>query len=340
VNFQPRGAAKAATAAAALCAAATVLAACSSGSGAAGPTGSSAGASPTQSSASPSQSPSTAPAAAATSPLTGQPASAAVLARPAVVVVVAVGTGRTVRGVAQADVVYQEFDHPGTSRLVAAYQTQDAVVGPVTTTSPADPRVMSLMGLPVFAFNGGSTGFVKQVGPTIVTARPAASFVSLFAHLGGVPYASTAALRASAPTAAPAPQGLLSFTGPTVAQATGVHQVTRVSVAVPGQSTEHWVWTGRGWAGPAGTTVTNIVVQYVPYKKLTPSKGPSVESAQIVGTGLATVVGGTSAATCTWSRPQLLNITNYYDAKALPVALTPGRTWVVYAPPGTKVTTS
>ena len=112
-----------------------LLAGCGSGAGA----GSSSFPLATSASSSPSSTASgtTRPSPVATAPLTGLPAgSAAALASPIVVVdVQVIGGGVGLRGVGQADVVYQEFDNPGISRLIAAFQSQDATVGPVAATA-------------------------------------------------------------------------------------------------------------------------------------------------------------------------------------------------------------
>jgi hypothetical protein len=83
-----------------------------------------------------------------------------------------------------------------------------------------------------------------------------------------------------------------------------------------------------------------VVVQNVAYKALTPSHDPTVQSAQLLGTGSCLVVTGGSSIAGTWIRRQLLGITNYVDLKAVPVPLLPGRSWVILAPPGTKAVTS
>ena len=323
----------------AVAAAGLLLAACSAGAGAAAPGASTSAAAP---SASPSTS-ATKLAVVPLLPLTGQPAaSAAALTRPIVVVdVTFTGNGAGIRGVGQADLIYQEFPNPGVSRLVAGFQSQDAPsVGPVAATSPMDVRVVDLWALPVLAFNGGPTGFVKQVGPTVVTPRSTTSFAALF-HLDGSSfYASTSTLRASAPGASPAPQGLLSFGGPTAKSGAGAHPVTHLSVTVPGQPRQNWSFNGTGWVGPGGVAVTNLVVQTVSYKTLTSAKSPTVHTAVLIGTGPATVIGGGYAVSCTWIRAQPLKITNYFDSKSLSIALTPGRTWIILVPAGTAVSTS
>ena len=329
-------------AAAAVATAALLLAACGGGSPAVTPSST-----PTGSSSSPTATASTtptatAPAAAGRGTLTGLPmATVAALDRPIVVIDVGFPAGRAApSGINLADVVYQEFDRPGRSRLVAVYQSQDAgTVGPVVDTSPIDWRVTSVMALPVLAFASGSTGFVKQVGPTVVTPRPYATYPSLFRHSGGGLYASTSVLRASAPAAAPAPKGLISF-GSSAAESKAARKVTHLTVAVPGQPTQSWTFNGQLWVGPGGVTATNVVVQIVPYKTLAPNHAPPVGSALIIGSGPGTVVAGGVSVAVSWFRQQLTSITNYVDVHAFPVTLLPGRSWVIFAPPGTKAVTS
>ena len=320
--------------------AALLLAACSGGATAATPIGSG---STGPSSASPKATPSPSRAApAGYGTLTGLPmASAAQVDRPIVVIDIGLGPGRPApKGLAQADVVYQEFDAAGRSRLIAVYQSQDAgAVGPVVATAPTDWRVTSLMALPVLGFDGGPTGFVKQVGPTVVTPRSSVSFPSLYQHSGSSLYTSTSRLRASAPKAAPAPKGLISF-GTSAAGSLTARKVRHLSLTIPGHASESWTWNGRLWIGPGGISATNIVVQNVSYKTLVPSHGSAVQSAQLLGSGTGTVVAGGVSVVCTWYRKALLNITNYVDVHAVPVPLLPGRSWIILAPPGTKAVTS
>jgi hypothetical protein len=43
------------------------------------------------------------------------------------------------------------------------------------------------------------------------------------------------------------------------------------------------------------------------------------------------------AAWGTWSKPGLGDITNFLDAAHLPMVFLPGPTWIILAPPGTRV---
>ena len=341
-EMRSAGGSRGAVAAAAVATTALLLAACGGGSAAVTPSSS-----PTGSSSSPTPSTSTTPTAstpavAGRGTLTGLPmATVAALNRPIVVVDVGFTAGQAApSGINQADVVYQEFDRSGRSRLVAVYQSQDTgTVGPVVDTSPVDWRVTSVMRLPVLAFASGSTGFVKQVGPTVVTPRSYDTYPSLFRHSGGGLYASTSALRSSAPGAPAAPMGLISF-GNSAAKSKAARKVTHLTVAVPGQPTQSWTFNGHLWVGPGGVTATNVVVQNTPYKTLIPNHAPPVGSALIIGSGQGTVVAGGVSVAVSWFRLQLTSITNYVDVHAFPVTLLPGRSWVIFAPPGSKAVTS
>jgi hypothetical protein len=319
---------------------AALLAAC--GGGSAGPT-STTSAAPTLSSpsASPSTSPTATVAPAGEAPLTDLPvSSAALLHRPVVAVSVRLRPGAAVTGLRGADLVYEEFDQPGMSRLLAIYQSTDATVGPVAATAPVDPKLLVLLGRPGYAFAGGPEGFVVQVKPSVVTGRSTATYPSLYqAGAGGVTV-STAALRSSATGGAlAAPPGTIPFASGGAPAPTNGKPVTRVTITVAGHAPEVWAWNGSAWAGPGGALVTNVVVQQVAYRTLTPHKAAAVGSAQPYRRGPATVVAGPHALAVTWERAQPLQITNYL-VQNHPIGLLPGWTWVVLAPTGSQVALS
>ena len=92
--------------------------------------------------------------------------------------------------------------------------------------------------------------------------------------------------------------------------------------------------------------VANVVVQTVPYKQVGGRHaGTAVESAHVIGKGTVEVFSGSAggsgtAAPGTWSKPHLNQLTNYMDGNDFPMAFQPGPTWVIFAPKGTKVSTS
>ncbi len=275
-------------------------------------------------------------------PLTGLPLTvAAAVTRPivAVVVVRAPGVAGAV-GLGSSDIVFQEFDRPGRSRLLALFQTYDVrSVGPVADTAPVDIRLLTPMAVPVYAYVSGPTGFIAQARPDVVTPRSAVTSPGLFRSAGGI-FTSTSALRASAPNAQPAPAGLFSFDAVPAGKARGARTVSRATITVPGQVAQSWTWTGKAWAGPGGLSRTNLVVQTVVYKLLTPSKGPRVSSADVIGSGASTVLAGNVAVAGQWIRPAPAQVTNYVDSAAIPFSLMPGNSVVLLVPPGTRVTLS
>ena len=90
----------------------------------------------------------------------------------------------------------------------------------------------------------------------------------------------------------------------------------------------------------------NIVVQNVPYKTVFLSRkyGLTTTSARVIGSGSALMLSETGTAGTavkgTWSKPGIHDVTNYLDANNRPVGFQRGSTWVILAPPGTRVSTA
>ena len=94
------------------------------------------------------------------------------------------------------------------------------------------------------------------------------------------------------------------------------------------------------WAGPGGLLRTNLIVETVVYKLLTPSKSATVASADVIGTGASTVLAGNVAVAGTWIRPAPQQVTNYVDASAVPFSLAPGTSMILLVPAGTRLVVS
>jgi hypothetical protein len=318
-----------------------LLAGCSGGSSGPGPGSSASGSVPTATSPAPTQSASATATPVGQAPLTGLPVTSLLaLTRPVVGVAVSYVPGAATAGLGAADVVYQEFDRAGHSRLVALYQSTDAVsVGPVAATAPVDLRLLELFRTPTYAFAGGATGFVAQAKPPQVTARNSTTFKSLFRVGAGGLVASTVALRSSAPGALAPLGGVLTFASPAAPAPTSGTALRRLTVTVPGQAAETFTWTGSAWAGPGGTLVANVILQFVGYKTITPHKAGTILSAQVVGNGPATVVAGRHAAAAVWLRRYPLQVTSF-TVGSIPLGLAPGRTWVLLVPVRTRLVAS
>ncbi|HET9555687.1 MAG TPA: DUF3048 C-terminal domain-containing protein, partial [Actinomycetota bacterium] len=81
----------------------------------------------------------------------------------------------------------------------------------------------------------------------------------------------------------------------------------------------------------------NVIVSFTPYASsdVTDQFGVPIREAQTVGQGDAWVLTGGQIIVARWSKPSLEAPTQYLDAAGQPVRLTPGRTWVALAEPGT-----
>ena len=278
-------------------------------------------------------------------PLTGLPAaSAADATRPAVALAVA---GSSPQGLRSADVVFEEITTP--VRYIAVYQSQTAAgVGPITTTRPADGRMLSVLH-PLFGYAGGSGAAVRILDKTKVTDLGGLRYPSLYTSTPQGLTASTQTMLAAAKDGPPPPlfsyRGTGANTGDRLAT-TGTWQATSVQLTIPGAVAQTWNYdprTGR-WSqsgGPAAQ-VANLVIQTVPYKAafLDQRQGITAPSAVVTGTGNAEVLSGDMAAAGTWAKRSLAGVTNYFDRSGSPIELEPGPTWVVLVPPGTQVKTT
>lgn len=280
-----------------------------------------------------------------TAPLTGLPAaSAADATHPAVALVVA---GSSPQGLGLADVVFEEVTTP--VRYIAVYQSHTATaVGPITTTRPTDGQVLSVLH-PLFGYDGGNGASIKTLDKTKVTDLDGLRYPSLYTFTPQGPTASTQTLLAAAKDGAPPPLFSYRGTGANTADklaTTGTWRVTSVQLTIPGLGVQTWSYdshTGR-WSqsgGPA-SQIANLVIQTVPYKAafLDQRLGITAPTAEVLGTGPADVFSGDTAATGSWAKRSLADVTNYFDKNGSPMEFEPGPTWVILAPQGTQVKTA
>lgn len=289
-----------------------------------------------------------------TAPLTGLPASATDASRRAVALDIA---GRHPRELPAADVIFEEFTTP--RRYIAVFQSRQATAaGPVTSTRPADGQVLSVL-QPGIGYDGGTASFIKVLDNTKVTDLGYPAHSSPYRSGAGGLTASTKKLREAGRGSEP-PE-LFSYRGAEWGSndlaTTGEWRPSSVTVAIPGNGRQRWTFDARTdrWAQISGgppIQVANLIIQTVRYKKVFLSKqlGTTVPSARVLGKGRAEVfsgIGSTAdrgrgglAAKGSWSKPNLLDVTDYVDSKGFPMELQPGTTWIILAPRGTSVSTA
>ncbi|GAA2717856.1 DUF3048 domain-containing protein [Micromonospora olivasterospora] len=274
-------------------------------------------------------------------PLSGKPVAETVASRQAVVVPVRVTARTTPVGLAEADLVYQEFAESESLHLTAVYQSQDAArVGPVAEIRPVDIRTVGVLH-PFIGYTGGPTGFLDQLAaaglPGATPARRKAAFPS--------GQASTAALRQAAPTGGVAPTPVFDHADSgTPLASQGVTPASRLTVAAPGHPTQTWTYdaassTWRGKIGKTTVSTASVVVLTTEYRTLNVRKPSprSLPGAKVYGSGTAVVVSGPSSVSATWRKPGQRLVCNVIDPGGYQVRLQPGTAWVIYAPETARV---
>ncbi|WP_229399216.1 DUF3048 domain-containing protein [Micromonospora okii] len=275
-------------------------------------------------------------------PLTGKPVAEALATRPAVAVPVRVTAGTSPAGLAEADLVYQEFAESKSLHLTAVYQSRDAArVGPVAEIRPVDVRTLGVL-RPFVGFAGGPTGFLRQFAdaglPGTTPKEKASAFPS--------GQASVAALRKAAPKDAVAPTPVFDHADPGAPLASqDVAPAGKLTVAAPGHPTQTWTYdqASASWRGRIGKTtvsVASVAVLTMEYRTLNVRRPTprSLPGANVYGSGPAVVVSGPNSAKGTWRKPSQKHVCNVIDGAGYQITPQPGATWVIYAPTTATVT--
>ncbi|MDQ3432098.1 MAG: DUF3048 domain-containing protein [Actinomycetota bacterium] len=292
----------------------------------------------------------------ATAPLTGVPVDAAdgvTGVRPAVAVAISVRRAAPpAEGLDAADVIYEEIGRRGPTRLLALFHSMDTGrVGPVTTTRPLDPKLLSVAA-PLYAHKGGSTGFLQQVANSDLVDVSYAEHPRAYdgdGAPGTTPdalFTSTRKLRrAGASDLAPPPALFVHASAGQQLAGEGLTAAATLRVPLPGPDAVWRLDTESGqWRRDDGSGVTaaadNVIVQQVQYRtiRVRYPDGRTVRTALPQGAGRIHVVSGDQSATGTWYKPFGRTVTNYADTAGAPMKLAPGRTWVMLAPRGTRTT--
>lgn len=307
-----------------------------------------------------------------TYPLTGLPSEdEARRTRPALVVKIDNNEGaRPPVGINQADVVYEEEIEAGFTRFAAVFHSQDAdPVGPIRSARISDVELLANLNRPLLAWSGANgvtasairSADLVDVGFDAVNDeyrradnRPApsnlfADTTALYTHSGDGRFAPplfqyrTDAAATTTTTAAAAPgTGVPTTTalsgGGTAVAGGRVAFRSRDIVYVWDPARGGWIrfQDGTPYADDQNQLIApeNVVFLYIDY--VCCPTVPGTPEAQTVGEGDAAVFVDGRFIDARWSRPTGADVWNLTDkATGQPILLTPGRTWVELANPGT-----
>jgi hypothetical protein len=294
-------------------------------------------------------------------PLTGLPvANATAAARSALTVKIEnAPEARPQAGLNAADVVFEEQVEGGLTRFLTIFHSTDSdLVGPIRSLRPTDPDVVRPFG-GLFAYSGGTKKFIGQLHSTALQDIGYDNSPNLYDKRRGkrAPhnvYSSTTKLYSAARKDLKPPPALAPFVAAGQPFAPTAPPAVHLSVPMGSTAVDYdWdaaagVWkrstnrTPHLLEGGAQLTSTNVIVQFVGY-----SNSPGdfdvlhnpVSVANVVGTGDAWVLASGKVVKGKWSKASPDAMTAFTDAAGAPVALMPGRTWVLLAPAGAAATT-
>ena len=277
------------------------------------------------------------------------------LERPAVVIKVENSPeARPQSGMHKADVIFEELVEGGVVRFLCVFQSQDAEsVGPVRSVRPVDPDIVSPLG-GLFAYSGGAPQFERLIkkAPVRLVGYDQLTKAYTLRKEKRAPhnlYTSTEKLYDAAKDSDKTPPQLFTY-----GEITSGTPVTHATVVMGGRTTADWDWdtaagrwkrTTNGVAhtveGGQQLAFANVVIQYVRYRDTTSrdQAGFPVPTADVVGTGKATILSGGNMVKATWTKRGATDVTTWTDSAGVPINFQPGPTWVMLAPLGAQTTT-
>ena len=253
---------------------------------------------------------------------------------------------RNHRGLAVADMVFEEIVEGGITRFAAVFHSQDAeTVGPIRSGRSQDVDILTSFDRPLFAWSGGNPGVERLIADSTLTdLNWQKGGRGYYRGDGSVPhnlYNDTATLWSQTPedlVGVPPPQQFEylrpkgRFTGDPVAS----FDLDMGNIAV------EWTWdgsTGRFLRSQQGSPhddvlygrigATNVVVMVVEYK---PSQiDARSPEAQTIGNGPAYIFSDGQVIEGRWARDDRETPIRFIRDNGKAIGLTPGNTWIELA---------
>lgn len=287
-------------------------------------------------------------------PLTGLPlADPSTAERPAILVKIDNTTkGRPQEALNLADLIYEEQIEGGFTRLAAVYHTNDPLLGPVRSGRTTDIALVGSLNTPIFAFSGAN-----RVHAALLRRQPivdlGAQTRGEYFRASGRPGTYDLMVESAELWEIEAEEGLGGSPPPHFEYRTAgvglpesAEPADYLTVKFNGARGE-WDWDGAAWlrtqdgsehVDASGTRVAaaNVIVAFVDHVKSGSRDlaGSAVYEEQFIGQGDALVFTAGHVIEATWTKASLRSVPTYTTAGGVPIALTPGLTWVVLAPPG------
>lgn len=257
-----------------------------------------------------------------------------------------VGPARPQVGLNQADIVIEEKVEGGLTRFAAMFQSSGAdPVGPVRSARTSDVHIFANLDAPLFAYSGSNRGVLGALVDSNLVDVGAATQGGLYYRDNSrrAPhnlFTNTSALWGARTGGVPTP--LFEYRADGDPLPSGAQAVTGVDVDY-GAATAGFSWNGSGWVRSsdgrphpdhtgAAIAPANVVVRFTEYVP-SPADSRSPE-AVVTGSGELWVLTAGHVVVGRWEQASPAAPTRWLDASGDPIALTPGRTWIVMPDPG------
>jgi hypothetical protein len=290
-------------------------------------------------------------------PLTGlAPIDRSFADRPAVLVKIDnTNRGRPQEALMQADLVYEQMIEGGFTRLAAVFHTNVPLLGPVRSGRTTDIALIGSLNEPIFAWSGANLvhAALLRRQPIVdlgaqsrgeyfrAAERPGTYDLMILSH----ELVDIAAARGDG--GSPPPH--FEYRDDTIGLPQTAVPATTVAVEFP-SVTATWTWdeSAGGWARTQGSTehvdaqgerviAANVVVAEVRDVATgsVDTTGSTVFEQQFLGSGRGWVFTDGHVVEVVWTKPSIRSVATWTTPDGVPVALTPGITWVELAREGT-----
>ncbi len=294
--------------------------------------------------------------AAGISPLTGLPIDPAVASRPAMLVKIDnTEKGRPQEALALADIVFVEQIEGGFTRLVVVFHSNTpAEIGPIRSGRSTDIGIIGSFNEPIFVWSGANAvqgAILRRQRFVDLGAGTRTEFYRADGRPGTYDLMADPAVLwgiAEANEDGSTPPAHFEFQNDQVGLPSGAIPISHADVSYP-SVTSSWSWDGavEGWRREQGGTehvdangkpviAANVLVAEVEQVRTgsVDVVGTHVYEAQFLGTGVGYALISGHMIEVTWTKPSIHSVATWTTLDGVPVALTPGQTWIELAPIG------
>jgi hypothetical protein len=277
----------------------------------------------------------------------------AVATRPAVLVKIDnTSKGRPQEALTQADLVYEEMIEGGFTRLAVVFHTNAPLMGPIRSGRTTDIALIGSLDEPVFAWSGANlvhAALLRRQPMVDLGAQSRSEYFRSPDRPGTYDLMSEAQTLldvAAARGDGGAPPPHFEYRDETIGLPSTAEPASTVTVTFPSvTSTWDWDADADGWLRTQGTSehvdaqgervvAANVIVAEVRQVATgsVDTAGSTVFEQQFLGSGRGWVFTDGHVVEVTWTKPSIRSVATWTTPDGVPVALTPGITWVELAP--------